>query len=478
MPFRPWSRWKPERSQGGVLAQEVARLSADPRVHRLFEWFSRHEREIADFQLAITSVPAPLSHEQERAAWLRERLDPLGLSTSIDAVGNLLAARPGLKADDSDASDAPGAPFRAPFIAVSAHLDTVFPASVRLDIRREQARLLGPGISDNGSGLAALWALAAAFHAEGIVTALPLLWIANVGEEGEGNLRGMRHIYREQLLREQPVGEQRDRRSDSGVGDSGRDSIRSDSPAPVLAALIALDGAGTDSIISAALGSRRFEVVISGPGGHSWSDHGTPNPVVAAALVVNTLFRIPLPVNPRTTLNIGRIEGGTSINSIPERAALKIDLRSSDSRRLDELEHQLRRAVVDGCAEIQAQSAPGRARLSYTIAMVGERPAGELPAASPLLAAIRAVDAQLGIESQLLRASTDANVPLSLGLEAVALGAGGSGGRAHTIHEWYEPAGREQALKRLVLLLLLLAGLPSEGAHSLANPEADSQESA
>jgi len=478
MPFRPWSRWKPERSQGGALAQEVARLSADPRVHRLFEWFSRHEREIADFQLAITSVPAPSSDEQARASWLRERLDPLGLNTSIDAVGNLLAARPGLKADASDVVNAPG----APFIAVSAHLDTVFPASVRLDIRRDQARLLGPGISDNGSGLAALWALAAAFHAEGIVTAMPMLWIANVGEEGEGNLRGMRHIYREQLLREQPVGEQPDGGSASGGGDSGdpnsgRDSGGPDGPAPALAALIALDGAGTDSIISAALGSRRFEIVISGPGGHSWSDHGTPNPVVAAALVVNTLFRIALPVNPRTTLNIGRIEGGTSINSIPERAALKIDLRSADSRRLDELEHQLRRAVADGCAEIQAQSAPGRARLSYTIAMVGERPAGELSAASPLLAAIRAVDSQLGIESQLLRASTDANVPLSLGLEAVALGAGGSGGRAHTIHEWYEPAGREQALKRLALLLLLLAGLPSEGAPT-HQPQANPEESA
>ncbi|MGA7524369.1 MAG: M20/M25/M40 family metallo-hydrolase, partial [Acidobacteriaceae bacterium] len=308
------------------------------------------------------------------------------------------------------------------------------------------ARLLGPGISDNGAGLAALWALAAAFHEFGIVTAVPLLFIANVGEEGEGNLRGMRHLYRDKLAT----------RTDVTPEDV------KDSP-PSLAMLIALDGAGTENIISQALGSRRFEVVISGPGGHSWSDHGAPNPIVAAALLIGTLSRIPLPVNPRTTLNIGSIEGGTSINTIPERAVVKVDLRSSDPVRINELEQLLRSAVADACAETQANSHP-RSRLDSTITLVGERPAGELPATSPLLAAIRAVDKQLGIRSQLQRASTDANIPLSLGLEAVALGAGGIGGGAHTIHEWFDPAGREQALKRLVLLILLLAGLSSSDA--------------
>ncbi len=434
MPFRPWTRWKFERTHAtGALSQELERLCADTRVHRLFDWFSRHERDIADFQLAITEVPAPTFSEQARAGWLRRQFDLLGLSTATDAVGNLLAARSGRNADQ-------------PFIALSAHLDTVFPACTQLDVRREQARLLGPGISDNGAGLAALWALAAAFHELGIVTATPLLFIANVGEEGEGNLRGMRHLYRDKLATRTDV-------TATDVKDS----------APHLALLIALDGAGTENIISQALGSRRFEIVISGPGGHSWSDHGAPNPIVAAALLVGTLSRIPLPVNPRTTLNIGSIEGGTSINTIPERAVLKVDLRSSDPMRIDELEQHLRRAVADACAEVQANSHP-RSRLDSTITLVGERPAGELSATSPLLAAIRAVDKQLGIRSQLQRASTDANIPLWLGLEAVALGAGGIGGGAHTIHEWFDPAGREQALKRLVLLILLLAGLSSSEA--------------
>jgi acetylornithine deacetylase/succinyl-diaminopimelate desuccinylase-like protein len=434
MSFRPWIRWKlpAERThlQPGALAQEVDRLSADSRVHRLFDWFSRHEREIADFQLAITSVPAPPFAEQARAAWLRERLELLGLTATVDAVGNLLAARPGLRVD-------------SPSIAISAHLDTVFPAATGLNVHREQARLFGPGISDNGSGLTAIWALASAFHAEGIITAVPLLWIANVGEEGEGNLRGMRHIYREHL---------------HGVSSP----VTEDAPAPSLAMLIALDGAGAENIISEALGSRRFEVVIEGPGGHSWSDHGTPNPIVAAAAVVDALFRIPLPTNPRTTLNIGSIQGGTSINTIPERAVLKIDLRSSDPNRLDELEQILRRTVADACSDTQAHSLHARVRLRHIIAKVGERPAGELSAASPLLAAIHAVDAQLGINSQLLRASTDSNIPLSLGLEAITLGAGGTGGGAHTVNEWYDPAGRDQALRRITLLLLLLAGLPPE----------------
>ncbi len=454
MPFLPWTRWKSERAQpSGALLQEVERLCADARVHRLFEWFSRHEREVADFQLAITALPAPSFAEHARAAWLRQHLDLLGLSTSADAVGNLLGARPGLHAG-----------VEAPCIALSAHLDTVFPASTQLNIRREQARLLGPGISDNGAGLAALWALAAALQEVGIVTAMPLLFVANVGEEGEGNLRGIRHLYRERLAaRDAP-------RADAPPADVN------DAPPPRLAVLIALDGAGTDNIIAQALGSRRFEIVISGPGGHSWSDHGAPNPIVAAALLVGALSRIPLPVNPRTTLNIGSIEGGTSINTIPERVVLKVDLRSSDPLRINELEQLLRHAVADACAETQAHALP-RAHLTSTITLVGERPSGELPATSPLLAAIRAVDKQLGIQSQLQRASTDANIPLSLGLEAVALGAGGSGGGAHTLQEWFDPTGREQALKRLVLLLLLLAGLvPEDPPSSPDNAAPKSQE--
>jgi tripeptide aminopeptidase len=470
MPFRPWIRWKSGRAHPTALAEDLDLLCADPRVHRLFDWFSRHERDIADFQLAITAIPAPPFAEQARAAWLRERLLPLGLTLTSDAVGNLLAARPGLHAAPSVEAQSPASAFEAPAIALSAHLDTVFPAATPLDVRREQARLLGPGISDNGSGLAALWALAAALHQLGIVTALPVLFIANVGEEGEGNLRGIRHLYRFASEAGAPhLPQSADVGLSPGAAAGGPslgpyptppDVGLSPAPAPAIAMLIALDGAGAASIIAQALGSRRFQIVITGPGGHSWSDFGAPNPIVAASLAIGELINIPLPVNPRTTLNIGSIEGGTSINAIPSRAVVKVDLRSSDPRRLDELEKRIRRAVADACADAQARSSNTAVRLQHSITVVGERPAGELPAASPLLAAIQAVDAHLGIHSQLQRASTDANIPLSLGLEAISLGAGGSGGGAHTLSEWFDPAGREQGLKRIALLLLLLAGLP------------------
>ena len=438
MPFRPAIRWSSERPRSKAIAEDLHRLCADARVHRVFEWFGRHEREIAELQLAITAIPAPSLGERARAAWLRERLLPLGLEISMDATGNLLAARAGL-----DAS--------APYIGISAHLDTVFPAATALNVRREHARLLGPGISDNGAGLAGLWAVAAGFHHAGIVTAQPLLFIANVCEEGEGNLRGVRHLYREHLhrehLREQPT-----------------QTVPDESSPPEIAMLVALDGAGTANIISQGLGSRRYEITISGPGGHSWSDYGTPNPLIATSLAVTALFHVPLPSQPRATLNIGSIEGGTSVNAIPARAVIKVDLRSSHPGHLDHIEQELRRAVAHACAEAQEHSSGGR--LQYAIRLIGSRPAGELPASSPLLAAIRAVDAHLGIQSQTQIASTDANIPLSLGLEAVSLGAGGNGGGAHTLGEWFEPAGREQALERLALLILLLAGFPPEAGSS------------
>jgi len=430
MPFRPWNLWKPERPNS-ALSQEVQRLSADPRVHRIFDWFSRNEREIAEFQLAVTAVAAPPFGEQARADWMRNRLSALTLATSIDAAGNLLAARAGTHPEVAA-------------IALSAHLDTVFAAGTELNVRREHAHLCGPGISDNGSGLAALWSLAAAFDACAIATAAPLLFVANTGEEGDGNLRGMRHLYRAHLPAAQP----------------------DPAPPPEIALLIAIDGAGVESIITQALGSRRFQVSISGPGGHSWSDFGLPNPIVAAAIAIRALSRIALPVAPRTTLNVGSIHGGTSVNAIPERVSFQVDLRSADPRRLDELEQQLRRAVTDACSEVNGAASDAQHSLTHEVAPTGERPAGELLEGSQLLSAIHAVDAHLGIRSETLRASTDANIPLSLGLEAVTLGAGGSGGGAHTLHEWYDPAGRYEALRRLTLLILLLAGIAPAEADS------------
>ena len=426
------------------LAEAVERLASDARLHQLSQWFTRHAREIADFQLAVTAIAAPPFGEQRRAEWLAEQLSALGLRMEQDEVGNVLAWREGASPREGAGtalSQARAAEEHAA-IAISAHLDTVFPAGSALPVRRDNARLLGPGISDNGTGLAALWALARGMKECAITTSLPLLLVANVGEEGEGNLRGMRHLYRNEIARAR----------------SGK-AAEFDLSAPRIAALVVLDGAGCESITGEALGSRRFEIVFRGPGGHSWSDFGAPNPITAAALAAAAMARILLPVEPRTTLNVGVIEGGTAVNAIPEEARMRVDIRSTEAAALEAMEEQLRRVVAEAREEAAALARRAGERLTAEIRLLDARPAGELREASPLLAAARAVDAQLGIRSQLLRASTDANIPLSLGLEALTLGAGGAGGGAHTLQEWFDPMHRELGLRRVGMLALLLAGL-------------------
>jgi acetylornithine deacetylase/succinyl-diaminopimelate desuccinylase-like protein len=227
-----------------------------------------------------------------------------------------------------------------------------------------------------------------------------------------------------------------------------------------IGALVALDGAGIDTIIAEGLGSRRYEVTVRGPGGHSWSDFGVANPIVAAARMIERFTRVPVPTNPKTTYNVGTISGGTSVNSIPESATFRVDTRSASVTELDRLERALNEAVAD-----IVQGMTGRKRpevLSSEVMVIGNRPAADLPAEARLLKAIRAVDAQLSIASRVQRASTDANIPLSLGREAIAIGAGGSGGGAHTIHEWYDPLNRDLGLKRILLLALTLAGVADE----------------
>jgi acetylornithine deacetylase/succinyl-diaminopimelate desuccinylase-like protein len=263
---------------------------------------------------------------------------------------------------------------------------------------------------------------------------LSVLFIGNVGEEGEGDLRGMRHIFSQRRW---------------------LDSI---------ICQLVLDGAGADTIVAEALGSRRFEVILRGPGGHSWSDFGAPNPIVALARAVDRFARTQVPTTPKTTFNIGVVRGGTSVNSIPESASMRVDIRSTSTVEIDRLEQALRtaleQAVQDETQAAEARTSSGRRSptLSSEIVGIGSRPAGELPAGARILQVLRAVDAHLGNVAQVQRASTDANVPLSLGREAVAIGGGGTGGGAHTLHEWFDCSSRDLGLKRILLTTLALAG--------------------
>ena len=412
------------RSASGESAkQQVARLAEMRALHEAFAWFHSHSRELEDRQLEVTAIPSPPWGEAARSAWLKLRFEELGLNeVHQDELGNVFGIRPGTISD-------------APFIALAAHLDTVFPPGIEIAVTREAGKLYGPGISDNASGIVAMLAIAGAMREAAIANVASILFIGSVGEEGEGDLRGMRHIFQQRRW---------------------LDSI---------ATVIAIDGAGTDTIIAEGLGSRRYEITLTGLGGHSWSDFGVANPIVAMARVIERFARTPVPSTPKTTYNIGTIQGGTSVNSIPQVATMRVDTRSASVEELDKLERALREAVEQIVA-----ATPGRNRreiLSSEIKIIGDRPAADLPLDSRLLEAIRAVDAQLSNSARIQRASTDANIPLSLGREALAIGAGGSGGGAHTVNEWYDPAGRDLGLKRILLLTLAMSGVAETASEPL-----------
>jgi len=402
------------------VQQEVSNLCSSPEVRSAFTWFRAQEPQFAQWQLELARIAAPPFGEAARSAWLATKFKELGLDPIYtDEVGNVFGTQAG---------------YGHGFVSLSAHLDTVFPAGTPLNIRQEGSRLYGPGVSDNGAGVTAMLAIASAFQAVGIRHALPLLFVGNVGEEGEGDLRGMRHIF---------------------SSPRWKDSIHYS---------LVLDGAGSDTIVAEALGSRRFEVIVRGPGGHSWSDFGAPNPIVVLARAIQSFAQIPVPASPKTTFNVGVIRGGTSVNSIPESASMRVDIRSTSMAEMERLERTLRqsleKAIEEESQATQARSSSPRRSfgLSHELVAIGNRPAGELSAKAYIMQVIRAVDAQLGNAAQVQRASTDANIPLSLGLEAIAIGGGGTGGGAHTLQEWFDCSGRELGLKRILLTLLGLAG--------------------
>ena len=401
------------------LQEEVARLAGSFEVRAAFERFRSQEAQFALWQMEATRIAAPPFGETTRGAWLADRFRDLGLTdVQVDEVGNVFGVRPG---------------YGRRFVALSAHIDTVFPAATPLHIRQESSRLYGPGVSDNGAGIAALLAVASVLACTKISHALPFLFIGNVGEEGEGDLRGMRHVF---------------------TTPRWRDTISYN---------VIVDGAGADTIVAEALGSRRFEVIVRGPGGHSWSDFGTPNPIIALSRAIEVFSRTPVPASPKTTFNVGVVRGGTSVNSIPESASMRVDLRSTSMSEIDRLERALRVALDQAvAAENRSVAQPAIRKpqvVQSEVVEIGNRPAGELAAGARLLKVIRAVDAQLGNTAQVQRASTDANIPLSLGREAIAIGGGGSGGGAHTLQEWFDCNGRELGLRRILLTMLTLAGI-------------------
>ena len=362
-------------------------------------------------QVRLTEVPAPPFGEATPAGLFADLLKEAGATgVGSDDEGNVLGSVEG---------SGQGGP-----IVLAAHLDTVFPEGTPVRVREDGDRLLGPGISDNGRGLAAILAVVRCVRREGIALSGPLLVVGTVGEEGVGNLRGVRHLFGE-----------------SGAAHRAR-------------ALISLDGAGTQRIVTRGVGSRRLRLTLNGPGGHSWSDRGTANPLHALGAMVSELTDLPLP--PGTTLNVGRVAGGISVNAIPEGGWMELEVRSVEEPVLDRLEARIRATVSDVAERTNAARRRGTDPLEVTWRILGSRPAGSTDTETPLVQAAMAATQELFGDVEAVEASTDANVPMHLGIPAITVGAGGDAGQYHTLDEWYRNVRGPEGIARALLTLLVL----------------------
>ncbi|HTI06618.1 MAG TPA: M20/M25/M40 family metallo-hydrolase [Gemmatimonadales bacterium] len=367
-------------------------------------------------QVALSAIPAPTGAEGARGARVAAMLDDAGLDdVQVDAVGNVRAWYGG-------GSGESGA------VVLAAHLDTVFGPELDVSVARRGPRLQGPGIADNARGLAALITVGEAFTHARVQTRRPILFAATVGEEGAGDLRGVRHLF----------------------GPSAHPPVRP-------SAFIALDGAGIERIVHRALGVRRYRVTYSGPGGHSWAAFGVANPANAVGRAVSEIARLPPQDAPRTTHSVVRLGGGTSLNSLPQTAWFDVDLRSEDPRTLGRLDETVQTIFTRALEDENRGRLEGTAPLILAVHRVGDRPSGLTPRTHPLVQAAVAATRAVGHEHQLACASTDANVPIALGVPAVALGAGGRAGDAHLPTEWYDNDKGALGIERALLVTAAMA---------------------
>jgi acetylornithine deacetylase/succinyl-diaminopimelate desuccinylase-like protein len=402
-----------------VLLNERVRVA---RAH-----IERSDEATLARQASLSSIPAPTGAEAARGARVAEMLGDIGLQdVHVDDVGNV---RGWYRHDSSDGVGAQhAAPLHHGCVVISAHLDTVFGPELDVSVARRGPRLEGPGIADNARGLAALVAIGEALVRARVETRRPVLFAATVGEEGSGDLRGVRHL----------------------LGPSAHPPIRP-------SAFIALDGAGIERIVHRALGARRYRVTYCGPGGHSWAAFGVANPAHAVGRAIARIATRTTHDAPRTSCSVVRLGGGTGLNSIPQNAWFDLDLRSEEPRALEKLDAALQATVAEALAEENRHRTPGTAPLTLDLLRVGDRPSGLTPRTHPLVQTAVAATRAVGHDHQLACASTDANVPIALGVPAVALGAGGRAGDAHLPTEWYENDKGALGIVRALLVTAAMA---------------------
>lgn len=402
-------------SSAGAQTPATAEITSVPQVRRALDYIKEIESETIEEQIRINEIPAPTFKEARRAEYFKRRFTELNLkNVRIDGAGNCLGERPG--AGGSGALT----------LVVAAHLDTVFDEKTDVRVKRNGAILKAPGISDDGRGLTLLIALARALDAAKIETRGQIILVANVAEEGVGDLKGTRHLFNEEL--------------------KGR-----------ITHFISIDGAGL-GITNQAVGSRRYRVTYGGLGGHSYSAFGLPNPIHALGRLIEKVSGFQTPAAPKTTFNVGRIEGGTSVNSIARTASLEMDMRSVGAGELAKLDAQFKAAAQSALDEENSRWASER-KLTVEVKLIGDRPTGTQAADAPIVRAALAADRALGIKSELDASSTDSNVPISLGIPAITLEGGGSARGSHSLDEEWDSTNSVLGSQRALLTILGIVGL-------------------
>lgn len=396
---------------GAQSAADVDRLMEEPAVRAALEAARAGEEATIADQIRLCEIPAPPFKEAARARAFAEALRAVGLrNVRVDRTGNVLGERPGRAA--------------RPRLVMSAHLDTVFPEGTDVQVRRKGMLLSGPGIGDDCRGLAVLLGIVRALDAGRVETDGPLTFVGTVGEEGLGDLRGVKALFADTL-------------------------------ADRIDRFISIDGSA-HGITHIAVGSYRYRVTFSGAGGHSYRDFGLANPIHALGRAIALLADLDVPAEPLTTFSVGRIGGGTSINAIASEAWMEVDIRSSDPAALDALDRRFQERIRLALANEHARSTRN-ARLSVAVEKVGDRPAGRTAADAPMVRTALTVTRALGLPVQLDEGSTDSNVPMRLGVPAITVGSGGSGRGAHSLQETFDATDSWRGTQRMVLLAVALA---------------------
>ena len=394
------------------VANAFEQLQGDTRVADALQWIHEHEDQTIAEQIRLTEIPAPPFMEEVRAQYYLEQMRARGLTQSwMDREGNVLGLRPG-------SGD-------GPVFVISAHLDTVFPIETDVEVQERDGRYYAPGIIDDSRGLSALLTVIDALQRSQIETVGDILFVGTVGEEGRGDLRGVKALFEDH---------------------------------PHIDGFVSIDGAGLNRITNGATGSRRFEVHFSGPGGHSFSAFGTASATHAMGRAIARIADTEVPEEPRTTFTVGTVEGGTSVNAIAGDAMFALDMRSNDPEALVELEERIKALVDEAVTEENERWERGEIQAEFRL--IGDRPAGLTAPEETLVQAsvlgFEAVGAEL---ENLGRSSTDSNLPMSLGVPAITIGGGGTGGGAHSLDEWFEPVESHRGPQLALLITLAMVGV-------------------